>query len=195
MAITVTVFGGTGFLGRAIVARLLEGNATVRIAARHPERIRIATPAEGLQLLRTDVRDVVSVARAVAGAQSAVNAVGLYLESRRETFDAVHVKGAGNVAEQAANAGVKTLVHVSGIGADAASPSKYVRARAEGERAALRGFGGTVIVRPSVLFGPGDAFLNTIDSITRAAPVFPLFGNGNTRLQPVYVGDAADGIA
>lgn len=195
MPVSVTVFGGTGFLGRAIVARLLEGNATVRIAARQPGRVRIAAPGERLELRRADVRDAASVAEAVAGARSVVNAVGLYRENRREKFDAVHVKGAGTVAAQASRAGVRTLVHVSGIGADAASPSAYVRARAEGEVAAAGAFGGTVIVRPSVLFGPGDAFLNAIDTITHIIPVFPLFGKGSTRLQPVYVGDVADGIA
>ena len=92
-------------------------------------------------------------------------------------------------------AALDILVHVSGIGADAASPSPYVRARAKGERAASGAFNGTVVARPSVLFGPGDSFLNTVDAITRAAPVFPLFGDGGTRLQPVFVGDVAEGIA
>jgi NADH dehydrogenase len=195
MPVTVTVFGGTGFLGRAMVSRLLEQGATVRIAARHPQRVQTATTSNRLQLLQADVRDKTSVASAVGGARAVVNAVALYSENRRETFDSVHVQGAGIVAEEAARAGAEMLVHLSGIGADPASPSKYVRARAEGERAVMHGFTGTVVVRPSVMFGPGDTFLNAIDTITRIIPVFPLFGKGSTRLQPVFVGDVADGIA
>ena len=191
----VTVFGGTGFLGGAVVAQLLELGAVVRVAARHPNRLKTAATRERLQLHVADVRSADSVQRAVAGAEAVVNVVGLYTERADDTFDSVHVAGARVVAEQSATAGVKCLVHVSGIGANADSASKYVRARAAGERAAMAAFDGTVVVRPSVLFGPGDAFLNTIDSITRVAPVFPLFGDGGTRLQPVFVGDVADGIA
>lgn len=190
----VTVFGATGFLGRSVTARLLDAGMSVRIAARHPERLRFHAPDTRVALVQTDVRDPASVATAVEGAQAVVNAVGLYLESGAETFDAIHVQGARTVAETAARFGVKKLVHVSGIGASAASASKYVRARANGERVVRERFAGAVILRPSVLFGPGDAFLNTIDTITRAAPVFPLFGWGETRMQPVYVGDVADAV-
>lgn len=194
MAAIVTIFGGTGFLGRALAAELLEQGCNVRIAARHPGGIPAATSQARVEYVRADVRDEQSVAHALAGARSAINAVGLYVENRDQTFAAVHVQGAANVAKQAAKAGLETVVHVSGIGADGSSPSDYVRARAEGERVAAAAFSGSVIVRPSVLFGPGDAFLNTIDSITRVAPVYPLFGRGDTRLQPVYAGDVAEGI-
>ncbi|MDH3315480.1 MAG: complex I NDUFA9 subunit family protein [Gammaproteobacteria bacterium] len=190
----VTVFGASGFLGRSVIARLLDAGMNVRIAARHPERLRFDAPDTRVALVQTDVRDTASVAAAVEGAQAVVNAVGLYLESGAETFDAIHVQGARTVAEQAARSGLEKLVHVSGIGANMASASKYVRARANGERVVRETFAGAAILRPSVLFGPGDAFLNTIDAITRAAPVFPLFGWGETRMQPIYVGDVADAV-
>ena len=195
MAVTVTVFGGTGYLGRAVVEQLLTDGAIVRVAARHPEHIVVDGPRERLQLHVADVRDAEAVAQALNGAQSAVNAVGLYVENAQDSFESVHVAGARTIAEQAAKAGLRTLIHVSGIGASADSASSYVRARAEGECAAADAFEGTVVVRPSVLFGPGDAFLNSIDSITRISPVFPLFGTGETRLQPVFVNDVADGIS
>ncbi len=191
---TVTVFGATGFLGRVIVARLLEAGMTVRVTARGSERVRF-DPAQG-RVLPTiaDVREPAAVAAAVEKAHAVVNAVGLYVEAGAESFDAVHVRGAASVAEQSARAGATKLIHVSGIGADAASPSRYVRARAEGERIVKKSFPDAVILRPSVLFGPGDALLNTIDAITRWSPVFPLFGRGSTRLQPVFVGDVAEAV-
>jgi uncharacterized protein YbjT (DUF2867 family) len=192
--LTVTVFGGTGFLGSAAVSRLLRAGMTVRVAARHPERLRVDAPPARILLAQADVRDPASVSAALEGARAVVNAVGLYTEVGAESFDAVHVKGAATVATLAAGAGVKKLIHVSGIGADPASASRYVRARAAGERRVREHFEGATILRPSVLFGPGDAFLNTIDAITRAAPVFPLFGRGQTRLQPVFVGDVADAV-
>ncbi len=192
--LTVTVFGGTGFLGRAVVARLLEAGMTIRIASRHPELLPAHRSQARVSLVQADVRDAQAVTAAVEDAQAVVNAVGLYLQRGAETFDAIHVQGAATVARLAARAGVRKLIHVSGIGADPASASSYVRARANGERLVRDGFEGAAILRPSVLFGPGDAFLNTIDALTRAAPVFPLFGLGQTRLQPVYVDDVAVAI-
>ena len=195
MSSTVTIFGGTGFLGRAIVRRLVEMRVAVRIASRRPNRFPLDQNDQFVSTVRTDVRDEASVATAIEGSQAVVNAVGLYLERGAETFDAVHVKGALNVARQAAVAGIGRLVHISGIGADPASKSRYVRARAQGEIYVREAFETTTIVRPSALFGPGDAFLNAIDTISRVAPIFPLFGSGGTRLQPVYVGDVADAVA
>ena len=186
-----TVFGGTGYLGRAVVARLAAEGATVRVAARRPE----AGPAPaGVERFAADLRDPSSVARAVAEADWAVNAVGLYRERHGETFRAIHVDGARTVAEAAARGTVEALVHISGIGADPASPSPYVRARAAGEAAAQEAFPRATILRPSVLFGPEDAFFNSLARILRLSPVFPLFGDGGTRLQPVYVADVAAAV-
>ncbi len=187
-----TVFGGTGFLGRAVVARLIAEGARVRVAARHPDAG--AQPA-GVEAVAADLRDADSVARAVAGADWVVNAVGLYLESRGETFHAVHVEGARTVAAAAARGTAQALVHISGIGADLASESSYVRARAAGEIAVREAFPEATILRPSVLFGPEDSFFNSLARIARLLPVFPLFGDGRTRLQPVYVEDVAAAVA
>ncbi len=192
-----TLFGGTGFLGGHIAARLSQAGATVRVAVRNPENAgRDQGPGPGEVVpLRADVRDEAAVAAAVAGAGAVINAVGLYLEQGGATFQAVHVEGAGRVARAAAAAGVPRLVHISGIGAEPRSPSAYVRARAAGEAAVRAAFGGATILRPSVLFGPGDAFFNTLAGLARTSPVLPLFGRGQTRLQPVYVGDVAEAVA
>ena len=141
--------------------------------------------------MRADVRDEDSVTRAVEGSGAVVNAVGLYVERGEATFDAVHVLGARHVARQSARAGIARLVHVSGIGAEPNSESSYVRARAAGEAAVREAFPGATILRPSVLFGPEDAFFNTLAALARVAPALPLFGGGMARLQPVYVDDLA----
>ena len=191
----VTVFGGSGFLGRAIVARLLAEGITVRLAARHPDDTAIdRRPDRGgdLQPVFADLRDETYVALALEGAEAAVNAVGLYVEKGAETFEAVHERGALNVARQVATLGVDRLVHVSGIGADLDSESRYVRARAKGELLVMEAFARATILRPSVLFGPADSFLNALGGIAARTPVLPLFGRGDTNLQPVYVGDVAE---
>jgi uncharacterized protein YbjT (DUF2867 family) len=124
-----------------------------------------------------------------------VNAVGLYVERGADTFEAVHVEGARRVGELAAATGVARLVHVSGIGVEGSSPSAYVRARARGEGAVREAFPGATVLRPSVLYGPGDALLSTLDAMSRLTPALPLFGRGETRLQPVHVDDVAAAVA
>lgn len=186
----VTVFGGTGFLGHAIVRQLVEAQLRVRIAVRHPG----AEFAKDIEQIQADVRDEAAVAAAITGAQAVVNVVGLYVERGKETFDAVHVQGALHVARQAKRHGLARLVHMSGIGADLASTSRYIRARAQGELRVKKAFDGATIIRPSVLFGPQDAFLNALDQVSRLLPVVPLFGSGQTRLQPVYVEDVAAAV-
>ncbi len=188
----VTVFGGSGFLGRAVVAALAPG-WTVRVAARHPDR-GIDPEVVTVSGVEVDIRDDELVGHAVAGAAAVVNAVGLYSERGGETFAAIHVEGAGRVARAASNAGVRRLVHVSGIGVDSGSPSAYVRARADGERRVREVFENVVIVRPSVLIGPDDALLGSLDAVTRLAPIIPLFGQGDIRLQPVFVHDVARAV-
>lgn len=182
----ITVFGGTGFLGRRIVDRLLRAGWRVRVAAR---RAMEGSVGEA-EACPADITDPAAVARAVAGAHGVVNAVALYSERDGQTFDSVHVEAAAALARAAHDAGISRLVHVSGIGADPASPSHYVAARGRGEAAVREACPGAVILRPSVLFGPGDAFLASLDALTRM-PVVPLFGRGRTRLQPVYVDDVA----
>jgi uncharacterized protein YbjT (DUF2867 family) len=194
---TVVVLGGTGFLGCRVVRRLSARSCSVRVASRHPERahelFRGLNPEP--QGAAVDIHDAASVARCVAGAQAVVNAVSLYVEQGRETFQSVHVTAAGRVAQLAREAGVDRLVHVSGIGADAASPSLYIRSRGQGEQAVRRAFPAATLIRPSVMFGPDDAFLTTILGLLRRLPVYPMFGQGATRLQPVHVEDVAEAIA
>jgi uncharacterized protein YbjT (DUF2867 family) len=187
----VAVLGGTGFLGRALVRQLVEAGMRVRVAVRHPA----ADQPASAEQVKADVRDETSVESAFTGAHAVVNAVGLYVERGEETFDAIHIQGAAHVARQAKGQGLARLVHVSGIGADLTSTSRYVRARAEGELRVKEAFDGATIIRPSVLFGAHDAFLNALDRITALLPVVPLFGTGQTRLQPVYVEDVAHAVA
>lgn len=192
----VTLFGGTGFLGRRIAARLLECGLRVRVAARHPERIReIFKSAEGLETVRADVRDEASVAAAVEGAETVINSVALYVEQGDATFRAIHVEGARRVAEAAQQAGATKLLQISGIGAGTDAPSSYVRCRAEGEAAVREAFPQATIFRPSAIFGPDDAFLNTFVTIARRFPVIALLGRGTARVQPVFVDDVAEAVA
>jgi uncharacterized protein YbjT (DUF2867 family) len=194
----VTVFGGSGFLGREIVGRLAADGAQVRVAVRHPDRAVFLTEAGTagrIVPVYADVWDEASVAPAVAGADAVVNTVGHYVARGRATFAAIHGQGALHVARAAAAAGVGRLVHISGLGADPASASPYVRARGLGERLVKDAFPGATILRPSVMFGPEDAFLNRLAALARVLPVLPLFGRGATRLQPVYVGDVAEAVA
>ena len=193
---TVTVFGGTGFLGRRIVRHLRYREFSVRIASRHPDRgHRLFGPDDPqLKSVEADVHDERSVADALAGAYGVVNAVSLYLERGQETFHSVHVEAAQRVAAQAQRAGVERLVHVSGIGADRASPSRYIRKRGEGELAVRAAFADALFVRPAVVFGPDDAFLTTILKLLKRLPIYPMFGTGQTRLQPAYVEDVAEAI-
>jgi uncharacterized protein YbjT (DUF2867 family) len=193
----VSVFGGSGFLGRQIVRQLVAQGTSVRVAVRHPRDATFpeVSVSEGqIEPICADVRDEASVAQAVEGTEAVVNSVGLYVERGDETFEAVHVRGARNVARQAARAGVQRLVHISGIGADPNSESSYVRARAQGESLVRGAFDGATILRPSVLFGPGDAFFHSLTTITRLSPVLPLFGSGGTLLQPVFSGDVAEAV-
>jgi len=189
----VTVFGGTGFLGRNLVDRLLRRGYRVRVAVRNPRQDLFQDTDNRLEQVQCDVRKTQSVADAIKDADGVVNAVGLYIESQSATFEAVHVVGAQNIAQQSVISGAK-LVHISGIGADTESPSAYIRARAVGEQRVRKAAPHAVILRPSVLFGRNDAFLSTLFFLVRMLPVIPLFGNGSTRLQPVYVKDVAMAI-
>jgi uncharacterized protein YbjT (DUF2867 family) len=193
----VTVFGGTGFLGRRVVRHLLDHGFAVRVASRHPERVAAAFASDrpGLQAASADIGDTGSIAASLEGAYGAVNAVSLYVEKGEATFQAVHVEGAGRVARVAHENGVGRLVHVSGIGADADSSSPYIKARGRGELAVREAFATATIVRPAVMFGPDDAFLTTLVGLLRRLPVYPMFGKGETRLQPVYVEDVGEAIA
>ena len=191
----IAVIGGSGFLGRAIAMRMAEAGLSVRVLVRRPERLQAQRPASGdgiVEAIHADVRDNGSLALALADCDAVVNAVGLYVEQGEETFEAIHELGALNTAQQCSGIGIRRLIHISGIGADERSASRYVRARARGERLVLEAFPKATILRPSAVFAPDDRFINALAEISRYAPLIPLFGDGKTRLQPVYRGDVAE---
>lgn len=181
----VTVFGGSGFLGRRIVARLAAAGAVARAASRHP-----GPAGERIVPVTADITDRDSVARALDGADAAVNCVSLYAESAAVRFHDVHVTGGAALARDTAAHG-QGLLHLSGIGADPGSPSPYISSRGLGEQAVRASHGQATILRPCVMFGPDDAFLNALDRIAALTPVIPLFGSGGTKLQPAHVEDVA----
>jgi uncharacterized protein YbjT (DUF2867 family) len=193
---TVTVFGGTGFLGRRAVRHLRDHGFTVCVAARHPERATALFPGDPLLTpLRADVDHDVSVVQAVADAWGVVNAVSLYVEKDGRTFHSVHVEAARRVADAARRAGVQRLVQLSGLGADARARSSYIRSRGEGEAAVQESFPGAIIIRPSAMFASEDGFTAAIAGMMQKTSVFPLFGTGATRLQPAHVEDVAEAVA
>lgn len=191
-----TVFGGSGFIGRYVVKRLAQRGYVVRVAVRDPEAALFLKPmgAVGQVVpLFAAVTEEATVARAVEGADCVVNLVGILAEERRGAFDAVHAEGAGRIARLAAAAGASRLVHVSAIGADPASPSRYGASKARGEALVRAAFPAAVILRPSVVFGPEDQFFNRFAALAQLLPVMPVIA-GDTRIQPVYVGDVADAV-
>jgi NADH dehydrogenase len=191
-----TVFGGSGFIGRHVVQRLARQGYVVRAAVRDTEAALVLKPMGAVgQIvpLRAPVTSPDAVARAVAGASIVVNLVGILAESRRGDFDRVMGEGAGVVARAAAATGAAGLVQMSAIGADAASPSAYGRAKAAGEAAVLAAFPTATVLRPSIVFGPEDKFFNRFGAMARMLPCMPVIA-GATRLQPGYVGDVADAV-
>ncbi|HLZ66007.1 MAG TPA: complex I NDUFA9 subunit family protein [Aliidongia sp.] len=190
-----TVFGGTGFIGRYIVKRLAQRGVILTIVGRHAGRGNYLQPMGDVGQIvpiNGNIGDEAFVASVVEGADLVVNLVGILAESGRQRFDAIQHQGAGNLARQAAAAGVGQFLHFSAIGADAASPSGYGRSKAEGEAAVRAAFPAAIILRPSIVFGPEDQFFNRFAEMTRFSPFLPLIGGGGTRFQPVYVGDVAD---
>jgi uncharacterized protein YbjT (DUF2867 family) len=191
------VFGGSGFIGRYVVQRLAHQDYVVRVAARRPtEALFLQTQGQVGQVvpLAVSLGNEAEVARAVEGAQLAVNLVGILAERRAGDFQRVHADGAGRVARLAAAAGVGRLVHVSAIGADPASPSAYGRSKAAGEAAVWAAFPAATILRPSIVFGPEDQFFNRFAGLAAKLPFAMPVIHGGTRFQPVYVGDVADAI-
>ncbi len=188
----ITVFGGGGFLGRYVAQALLEAGARIRIAQRDPTAANFIKPLGNLgtvQLIAADVRKLASVTRAVNGVDMVVNLVGSF-----DNMDAVQHIGAANVAKAAANAGCKTLVHISAIGGDMDSPAVYGRSKAAGEAAVRDAFPSATILRPSIVFGREDQFVNRFAALIRMLPVVPVIG-ATTKFQPVFVGDVAKAVA
>ena len=194
---SVTVFGGSGFVGRHVVRELAKAGASVRVAVRRPDRALFLKPMGDVGQITpvaANIRDDASVAAAVEGSEAVVNLVGILYQAGRQTFDAVHHQGAGRIARAAKAAGAERLVHVSAIGADGDAASDYARSKAAGEAAVRAEFSGAAVIRPSIVFGPDDNFFNLFAALARLTPVLPLIGGGRTRFQPVYVGDVAAAV-
>ena len=193
----VTVFGGSGFLGRHVVRALAKRDYRIRVAVRRPELAGHLQPlgrVGQIHAVQANLRYPASVEAAMRDSHAAINLVGILAEGGPQTFDAVQGEGAGAIARAAAAAGAR-MVHVSAIGADENSASHYARAKAAGEKAVLSAVPSASILRPSVVFGPEDQFTNRFAALARMSPALPLIGGGLTRLQPVYVGDVATAVA
>jgi uncharacterized protein YbjT (DUF2867 family) len=193
----ITVFGGSGFVGRHTVRALARAGYRIRVATRRPhlaQDLRVMGVVGQVQLVQANVRVKSSVDRAVAGAHGVVNLVGVLNESGRQTFSRLHALGAKTVAQAAADAGIERMVHVSAIGADVQSASRYARSKADGEAHVREAMPSSAILRPSIIFGTDDGFFNRFASMARFVPALPLFGGGQTRFQPVFVGDIAKAI-
>ncbi len=193
----ITVFGGSGFIGRHVIRRLARRGARVRAAVRQPNLAGFLKPmgdAGQIEPVQANIRYESSIVQAMRGADRVINLVGILHESGPQKFARVQAQGAEAIARAAKAAGVRKLVHISAIGADAASPSLYARSKAAGELAVREHFPAAVIIRPSVVFGPEDDFFNRFAMLARMLPALPLIGGGHTRFQPVYVGDVADAI-
>lgn len=213
----VTVFGGSGFIGRHVVGQLAALGLTVRAAMRDPVAGALLRPmgeVGQVNPIRADITNATQVRAAVAGADAVVNLVGILTERGKRDFHAIHVQGAANVAQAARDSGVAQMVHLSALGADIASPAAYARSKAEGEQAVRAAFPAAAILRPSVVFGPDDDFFNRFAALARLSPVLPvftrdgfrlgctdtgcaldLFGSGGPAFQPVHVGDVAQAVA
>jgi len=196
-SMTAVVFGGGGFIGRHLVRRLGKAGAVVRVPSRHPTwlgHLRTAGVVGQIVPELVGPFDGEELAATIRGADIVINLIGILAESRRDSFDRVHRMLPGRIAAVSAAAGIKHLIHVSAIGADAHSASAYARSKTGGEEAVRENFPQATIIRPSIVFGPEDQFFNRFAGMTMLSPALPLIGGGETRFQPVYVADVADGI-
>jgi NADH dehydrogenase len=193
----ITLYGGSGFIGRHVVRALAKTGARMRIAVRRPELAGFLQPLGGvgqISAVQANVRYPDSLLAAAKGADAVINLVGILSPSGKQTFTSVQDEGARHVAEAARAAGVKAFVHMSAIGADANSPSAYARTKAAGEAAVKEVLPDATIMRPSVVFGPEDEFFNRFAALARISPALPLIGGGKTRFQPVFAGDVAKAV-
>ena len=191
----ITVFGGTGFIGRHLVSLLLRSGATVRVAVHHPDRFEVATEtARAPELIQADVLDDIAVSGAIAGADAVINLVGMLTETAQQSYRAIHVGGARRVALAAHRHSAMRMIHISALGASPTSAAISDQTKAEGERAVAAVFPQATIVRPSLVFGEDDHFFTRFAAMIRSSPVLPLIGGGTTKFQPVFVDDIAAGL-
>lgn len=189
----VTIFGGSGFVGRYIARRMAKDGWRVRVAVRRPNEAIFVRPYGNVgqvEPVQANIRDDASTARAVEGASVVINCVGILYENSRQKFDNVQAEGAGRIAQAAAAAGISKMIHISAIGADVESDSAYARTKGEGEAAVLAAFPNAVILRPSIIFGAEDQFFNRFAAMAKLSPVLPMVG-ADTLFQPIYVDDVA----
>jgi len=189
----VTIFGGSGFIGRYVTQRMARAGWRIRVAVRRPNEALFVRPygyVGQVEPIQANIRDEASTRAAIAGAEAVINCVGILVASGKQQFDTVQAEGAGRIARIAARAGVKSLVHISAIGADPDSDSAYARSKAAGEAGVTGAFPSAVILRPSIVFGNEDQFFNRFAAMTRFTPILPVVGP-KTRFQPVYVDDVA----
>jgi NADH dehydrogenase len=192
----ITVFGGTGFIGRHLVTLLLQNGATVRVAGRRPGDVRITTQsANAPETIQADLLDEVTVGRAVAGADAVFNLVGILTETTTQTYRTIHVEGARRVALAAQRHGVMRVIHISALGASPTSPAISDQTKAEGEQAIRAVFPQATVVRPSLTYGKDDHFFGRFGSIIRSSPILPLIGGGSTKFQPVFIDDMTAGLS
>ncbi|MFC4351043.1 complex I NDUFA9 subunit family protein [Fodinicurvata halophila] len=192
---TVTIFGGSGFIGRYIVERLADQGWTIRVAVRRPQRAQFLKPLGNVGQIvpiPCDLNSSAAIRSALEGVDAAINLVGIMQESGSQNFSNLQSQGARLIAETAAELGIGAFVQMSAIGASEESGSEYARTKAAGEEAVRKALPDAVILRPSVVFGPEDDFFNRFAVMARLSPFLPLIGGGHTRFQPVYVGDVAD---
>lgn len=191
----ITVFGGSGFVGKYVVRALCRAGYRVRVAVRNPHLAgdqRLAGDVGQVQLVQANVRNRPSIQRALEGASGVINLVGILFEKGAQTFDGTQELGARNVAELAAEAGITNFVQFSAIGVDSAATSRYAKTKADAEAIVRSAMPTAKILRPSIIFGPEDGFFNRFAGMSRFTPVLPLIGGGHTKFQPVFVGDVAD---
>ena len=194
----ITVFGGSGFLGKYVIRELVKQGWRVRVAVRRPhtaQELKVIGNVGQVQLVQANLRFEKSVERAVEGSDAVINLVALLFEDGKQSFESLHVRGAEKLAKAAAAQGVTNFVQVSAIGADVESDSDYARTKAEGEATVRAAIPSADIMRPSIIFGAEDQFFNRFAAMTQIAPALPLLGGGDTKFQPVYVGDVAEAIA
>lgn len=190
----ITIFGGSGFVGRYIARRMAKRGWRVRVAVRRPSEAHFVRPygdVGQVEPIQANIRDEASTRAAIMGADVVVNCVGLLYEDSRQKFDGVQAEGAARIAQLATECGASKLIHLSAIGADADSDSNYGRTKAEGEAAVLEAFPNAVILRPSIIFGQEDQFFNRFASMAKMSPIIPMVG-ADTKFQPVYVDDVAE---
>lgn len=193
----ITVFGGSGFLGRYVVRELIALGHRARVAVRNPKSaqdMKQQGSTDQVELVETNIKDAASVEAAIVGSDAVINLVGILQQTGNQKFDAVQEFGARTVAKAAKQEGA-SMVHMSAIGADSNSPSAYGSTKGKGEQAVFENVPSAVILRPSIVFGPEDDFFNRFGAMSRISPFLPLIGGGTTKFQPVYVGDVAKAVA